>query len=236
MNNWSESSILFDSKEIATSCAVKYFPNCKNKTIVMMPSTTCYDLIEMKKQNIVDESTIIYNVDNLKSKDFKNVDNSIEIFKRKYRENIKKIFGNDKLYKLNKNNFILKQNIQNIPLSIFMDECDLVYADTCCTYNDDIRKWISNPPFLGTLKQNGVFALTVTLNRYKINYDICLNHNYDIHCFNQMEYSEKNIEKLKMIASDVEKNTNNILETKALIHYFNTIRSQMGILIFQKIK
>lgn len=231
MNNWT-SSKNFESKEKATSYAVSYFPNCKNESIVMMPSTTCIDVREMVKQNKIDASTSIWNIDNLKSADFKKIYDKKSFFEKTYRKNIKSIIKN---CDMNKYHFIYDY-IQETVLTIQTKKgkLRLIYADTCCTYNEGIRSWISKAPFRESLKKNGIFALTVMLSRHKIDYPINLNHSYDIISIDKE--NENQIEKLKMIASDIEQIPESGLITKALISYSDDYRSPMGILIFKKSK
>ncbi|MBR4316778.1 MAG: hypothetical protein IKP65_07460 [Alphaproteobacteria bacterium] len=228
MNNWT-SDVERESKKNATSYAVTFFPDCKNKTAIFMPSTTCYDIIEMKKQNKINDKTNFHIVDNLKSPDFKDAYDPDEYFKLKTRKTLKQILNTNN--KLNVNFYF--ENIQDI-INLKKNTFDLIYADTCCNYNESLRDWIRYWPTIQSIKKNGVFALNVTLNRYNIDYPIKLKRNPVIKSFNNTESNKKNMEKVKMIASDIENNTKYIFKTVALIQYYDKIQSQMGLMIFKK--
>lgn len=240
-NKWT-STKKFDEKIKITKRIVEFFPDCES--MIIMPSTTCFDLKEMKNQNKITDKTITFAFDNLKGVEFqgKNYRPSDKrmLYKKKYREACKQIFGNDDFYRLNEDNLFLGDNIQDKPLQCLIDDkcsdgCDLIYADTCGEYKERIQHWISTPQFLSALKSNGVFALTILLKRYKLIGNTNQPDSDPIITITGKGMSKMDyLKKLYIIANDVEARTKNVLQAKALIGYSDTQQSPMGVAIFQK--
>lgn len=243
-NNWT-STKKFDEKKRATRLIVNYIPNlCNNGTIVLMPSTTCYDIEELYSQNKINEFTNFYAVDNLecaelKKNEYKNTKSVKErIFRNLFRERLKNIMGSNDLYFRNKNNLILGNNIQDVPMLSYTYEktpegCDVIYADTCGIYSQQMINWIVEKPTLQSLKDNGIFAVTILLTRKKIEGDFSIPlSNPDLLFLGKNK--EINSKKMFAIANDIENISNNVLQSKALIYYEDNINSPMGVFIFQK--
>lgn len=231
----------FDEKKKATKLIVNYFPDCKGKKMISLTSTTCLDLEEMKKQNKINDSTILFNIDNLESNDFIGTKtNKKQLHKQAVKKRYREIMGSDIFYNKNKDNFILGQNIQDIPLSGYVFEknnecCDLIYADTCGFFNESILTWMEKAPTLQSLKKDGIFALTVLLSRYKLEGDITFpKSNPDIIVIGQSISKKIFLEKMSIIANKIENKTNNILQCSAMIGYGDNCQSPMGVIIFQK--
>lgn len=233
MNNWNSGMDLTEKKN-ATHELIKLIPDLKNKIIIIMPSDSRNDIIELIRQNKIDKSTVFIIVDNLQSQGFKgkNKKEKGKWYKEETVKFLKKELHTDKInYK-----FLLDINIENICFSAvsYNDEyltSDFIYADTCGTYKND---WFSKPVFLQALNKKGYFAYTVLLTRSNINgNDKTPASNPKVILLGEKS-KELNHRKLNIIANDVEEKTNHILETKAMIYYYNNIKSPMGILLFQK--
>lgn len=244
INNWVSTKKL-DEKKKATQIIVNYFPNiCDNGHAVLMPSITCYDVEELKRQNKINNSTFLHVIDNLASPELKNKkgkntlstkDSSFRsILKKRFRE----IIGSDIFYNKNKNNFVLGKKIQDISLLNYASDknlkgFDLIYADTCGTYCEKMMNWIIEKSTIDSLKQNGIFAITMLLSRKKIEGDITFpSSNPDLLLFGKSK--KVNSKKMFIIANDIEKNTSNVLKSKALIYYEDYFKSPMGVFIFEK--
>lgn len=245
-NNWT-STKKFDEKKRATRLIVNYIPNlCNNGTIVLMPSTTCYDIEELYSQKKINKSTNFYAVDNLecaelKKNEYKNTTNIKErIFRNLFRERLKSITGSNDFYFKNKNNLILGNNIQDVPMLSYTyektpDGCDAIYADTCGIYSQQMINWIVEKPTLQSLKDDGIFAITMLLTRKNIEGNFSLpQSNPDLFLLGKSK--DINSKKMFAIANDVENLTFNTLQSKALIYYEDNIHSPMGVFIFEKHK
>lgn len=235
-NNWT-SDRSFESKKKATEYAVSYFPNCRGKSIVMMPSTTCFDIQEMYKQNKIDNTTKCDIYDNLKSIDLNeykktNFQTKRDYFKQEFKKTLKNIFGDDSFYTYNRKRFRLGINIQE-PHRFSQKHFDLIYADTCGQYNEFIAQFINR--CTDYLTKGGILAYTTSLNRFTLEGD----ENYprsNPKLINLGKYLDTFQNKINIIANDIEKRTKNVLKTKSMIYYHDKSCSNMCILIFYKTK
>lgn len=239
-NNWT-STKKFDEKKRATQAIINYIPNVCDGHIVLMPSNTCYDIKEMKSQNKINSSTTIHIVDNLACNELKGKrEEKIVAYKESCKKRFREIMGNDELFINNQNNFILGKNIQDFPLLIKTFDksprgCDFIYADTCGTYTRELINWIGNVHTVCSLKEGGIFAITILLVRNETPIEgnnNCPMSNPDLLLFGKNK--EKNANKLYIIANQIEEITRYLFKSKALIYYEDYYKSPMGTLIFQK--
>ena len=64
MNNWN-SEMDLTNKTIATRELIKRIPDLKGKNIVVMPSDSHNDILELIRQNKIDASTLFLIIDNI---------------------------------------------------------------------------------------------------------------------------------------------------------------------------
>ena len=235
MNNWN-SEMDLTNKTIATRELIKRIPDLKGKNIIVMPSDSHNDILEMIRQNKIDASTLFLIIDNIQSKGFrgKNKQDNKRFYEEDTKSFLKESLNAQKLKAL----FYLGEDIQNIPFSAIYYPgedyflSDFTYADTCSIYKGS--DWIKKATFLESLKTGAYFAYTVLLTRSKIEGNEEDPPSKPELILLGKQSQELNHKKMNIIANDIEEKTEHILETKAMIYYYNNIKSPMGILLFQK--
>lgn len=243
MNNWTMSKNL-DIKKDALNDIIRYIPKCDNinNTICLMPSTTCLDIEALKNANLINSKTNMYAIDNLKSKDFFEHYDKESSFRKIIKKRLFDIFGDNRFYNKNKNNFIFQDVFKTILSLDVKHKCRFIYIDSCNSYsNYIIEKWFCDTCNIDAVCRNGIYAINFMINRNRDKIegdDTELTHPCDFIFKGYYPNGEENYRnKMKIIGNKIEHCSKNALNVVSMIHYCESdYKSQMLVVICKKVK
>lgn len=179
----------FNKKREVAELLAESFPDCRGRSVVMTPSTTCFDIEAMRKCGKMNSKTLLYGFEHLRSSCFeprmksayRHVLSSnpywvgkrvVNDFLLEFKNRLHEIFGTDGFYESARKRIVFG-NILESNLNIEFERVaygsgfKLIYADLCGVFNSRLLTWLCWNSTIGSLSSDGKLAFTVILNRWK---------------------------------------------------------------------